>query len=1023
MEIIGKGELSLEVNPSRTVAALLYQNDPAGEAWTRERILDLLRQGEILEFVNPISIEKALAALRRAGPAQVRVVVAEGVAPAADPEAIRWEDLSIPADLVERAEETIRLAPPPAVYAWRYRKRRLEAEPGKRRGAAEPRIVIEPVKEERKVDATLRRTGYASKGALVATIGTAREGTPGRTFRGEPLPAPPPGKPELYYGAGFDFKDDRLFARESGLVRIGVNWVDIVPFAAADFSLSPAPDGSDALLSFNPGPLNRLDALVERVFTAAGRLGFKRDELISPDSVKSLLRGAVDNNLPLTDRPLCKPVDAVCRVTVTEDKLSAFLTLKKGRGRGRPLTLADIQARIKSAAIARMNIIQARDDIKAFFTDQARRELVEYELASGTPPLPGEPGAIEWEVKFSSEAERKKVLARYARMPDAEKTFPSLKDFPLALVKELAVVAPESKMARLVPPQRGHNGVDVHGRTLEGAMGRGIDVLAFEHVKKYGLYLVSEIHGYLEFGKKDDAYCLRVRPHQDARAVCEASLDGMQAWLTIVPHRGYGEPISSPQVHTLLREERIVAGLKEKLIERAVTAAQDGKPVDRLLVAEGRPPVHAEGSRLVPKVNRDQDRHVKILADGRADYKSVSNIPIVRAGDLVAEIIPPLTRTENGFDIYGRVLLARTRAEDDLPPLVNVRRVPGPAGLVNLFAEKDGEFIVTPTAAGVRQLHVIAGDVGLESGNIDFPGSVHVEGSVREGFRVFSKGKVTVNNQVEEALVSAAGDINILQGVKGRKDAVVRTRGGITCLFAEHARLLAVGDIALERSALNCTIKCNGRLDVGKVKGTLMGGTARARLGMTLINLGSPAEARTIVSFGQDYILGDRIESEEKEVEKLKTRIREIDRLMPNMSRVRPEDAAKLALLRDEKLKLLKMIDERNVALFNMREKFEVHAPSAIVVRGTVYPGVTIESHGRQHTVRAEAQSVQYTFDPKTGAIEEKPIVFSRRFKSRAAAGLEKTALRPADAKGIRRSGQAPTTKGTDQGTERLKRK
>ncbi len=381
----------------------------------------------------------------------------------------------------------------------------------------------------------------------------------------------------------------------------------------------------------------------------------------------------------------------------------------------------------------------------------------------------------------------------------------------------------------------------------------------------------------------------------------------------------------------------------------------------------------------MPKVTRQSDKHVRILADGRADYKSVSNIPIVHVDDLVAEIIPPRTHAENGFDVYGKPLIARLTAESELPQLVNVRQAPGPAGLINLYAEKEGEFVVTPTAAGVRQLHIIAGDVGLETGNIDFPGSVLVDGSVREGFRVFSKGNVTVNDLVEEAVISAEGDVVIHQGVKGRKQAVVRTRAGIACLFAENALLLAVGNVRLERSALNCTIKCNGRLDIGRTKGTLMGGTARAREGMTLINLGSVGEAKTTVSFGQDYILGDRIEHEEQEIQKHKARIHEIDRLMPNMSRVKAEDAAKLQALREEKLRLLKAVDEHNVVLFNMREKFEEHTPSAVVIRGTVYPGVTIESHGRHLPVRVETTSVEYRFDPKTGTILEKPIIYPSR--------------------------------------------
>jgi len=188
----------------------------------------------------------------------------------------------------------------------------------------------------------------------------------------------------------------------------------------------------------------------------------------------------------------------------------------------------------------------------------------------------------------------------------------------------------------------------------------------------------------------------------------------------------------------------------------------------------------------------------------------------VRVGDAVAEIIPPRSRAENGFTVYGKPIPARLKAENTLPQLFNVKQEPGPAGTTILFAEKEGEFVLTPTAAGVRQLHVVAGDVGLETGNIDFPGSVIVRGSVHEGFRVFAKGSLTVQDLVEEAVLSAEGAVTIQQGVKGRKNAVIRARTNIACLLSENAMLMAVGDIVIERSALNCRIKCNGALTIGK---------------------------------------------------------------------------------------------------------------------------------------------------------------------------------------------------------------
>jgi uncharacterized protein (DUF342 family) len=248
---------------------------------------------------------------------------------------------------------------------------------------------------------------------------------------------------------------------------------------------------------------------------------------------------------------------------------------------------------------------------------------------------------------------------------------------------------------------------------------------------------------------------------------------------------------------------------------------------------------------------------------------------------------------------------------------------------------------------------------------------VLIKGSVQAGFSVISKGDITVENMVEEALLSAEGSIVIHEGVKGAKKGVLRAKGSIECLFAENTSLFAGGDISLERSCLNCIIRCNGKLTVGRAKGTLMGGTAQAKNGMVVINLGSPSEVKTSVSFGQDYLLGEQIRVEEKELEKVKQQAQEMDRAITNLQKTGHLDPGKLIAMREEKVKLLKIADKLGMRIFTMRERFEEHFPGEIVVRGTVYPGVIIESHGRLFTVKTEKTGARFLFNHTMGQIEE----------------------------------------------------
>ena len=76
--------------------------------------------------------------------------------------------------------------------------------------------------------------------------------------------------------------------------------------------------------------------------------------------------------------------------------------------------------------------------------------------------------------------------------------------------------------------------------------------------------------------------------------------------------------------------------------------------------------------------------------------------------------------------------------------------------------------------------------------------------------------------------------------------------------------------------------------------------------------------------------------------------------------------------LRAEKLKMMKAVEKRSMRLLMLRERFEEHYPSEVVIRGTVFPGVVLESHGRTLEINSEHSQVTFFFDLETGKIQMK---------------------------------------------------
>ena len=75
-----------------------------------------------------------------------------------------------------------------------------------------------------------------------------------------------------------------------------------------------------------------------------------------------------------------------------------------------------------------------------------------------------------------------------------------------------------------------------------------------------------------------------------------------------------------------------------------------------------------------------------------------------------------------------------------------------------------------------------------------------------------------------------------------------------------------------------------------------------------------------------------------------------------------------------EKRRNLQLIQMHSKRLFILQERFEQHFPSEITVRGVVYPGVVLRSHGRQREIKSPLREVVFFFNTTRGRIEEKAL-------------------------------------------------
>ena len=997
-----KGDLNLEIDEQGIEVRITIVPDENGDEISPESLQALLAEKRVRSGIDSDAIDKAFRTLLRKKIDPVSFVAAAGTPPQQPlPESVQFENSPIPPRLGRIARSVLAAAPQPR--GFRLREERVKTEKTVLKKGALPflrakeqvEVVMEKkiIREEVKIDSSVTDTGFVSQGSLVARVQPGKPGKEGRSVFGRLVPAPRLNQQGYLFCDGLTRAGFEVKATVTGFLRKGANWCDVVAFRDHAIELVASADRLTCLLSLVPGdpsvPIPEVDEILDR----AQKLGFSPETLIPRVQIEGLMRDALAGKSPLVRKPITPTADGLATVTVSPDKLKAVLYLRKGRGGGTPLSPADASAAIRKSAVRGFKLETVQKDLRAFF-DGASTELADYELVQGRPPKPGGEPRLEWRALFLSAAEANKIKAKALLNAEHLKGLDSLLPFPLEKVEAVARVKPETEVLKIVPSIGGEPGVDVFGATVPPSKGTGPDIRLYGGLALRRDTVVATESGILEKGSDGMAILLRVRRHGDAELNVSVSPDRMKATLSYFPPEGDGARISAQEVRARVGQAGVRKGIDEDRVLSVMESISRSETLKEILIAEGKKPTRDTQKRIVFHVHIATGQAVALRADGRADFRAQDRITRVSKGALLATVKLRDAASEDGWDVTGAPIASPP--EETLKVGRGVREDMQTDGSVRFVAESDGELIRDGSLLSVMDAHTVHGDVDMSTGNVNFPGIVHVTGAIRSGFTVIAEGVLEVGEGVEGALLSSGGTITVAEGIKGEGKAVLRAGKDIESGFAEQSVLLAVGDVHLRGACVRCQVKCNGKLYLDSEKGSLVGGEVRATRGVVAQNIGSPGGTHTVVSFGQDFLVRDQIEREEQQVALLAKKITDLDAAMlalqkrarqaaagiagsltqngaqPNAANAQQRDAEALARARSQKLTCMKVMEQRKLRLIGLRDKFDEHVPSEIMVRGTLYPGAVLECHGRRYEVRTEKKMITLRFDPSQGKIVEK---------------------------------------------------
>ncbi len=512
--------------------------------------------------------------------------------------------------------------------------------------------------------------------------------------------------------------------------------------------------------------------------------------------------------------------------------------------------------------------------------------------------------------------------------------------------------------------------------------------------------VVATEQGILEKGSDGMVTLLRVRPHRDAELQVVVSPDRMKATLSHIPSEGDGAMMSVDDARARIGQAGVRKGIDEPKLLAALDMIARGEPFSDFPFAAGRKPKIDAQKRILFHVHLASGKAVSLRADGRADFRAQDRISRVNKGEKIATVHARDPLAEDGWDVTGAALTLPPEAQETLQAGRGVREDLQIDGSILFTAEASGELIRDGVVLSIMEAHAVEGDVGMAHGQHQVSRQCPCRGLCSVGFH--GRGRAASSRWGRPSRPRCSpptAPSPSRRESRGKARRSCGPRRTSLSMFAEQSALLAIGDVHLRGPCVRCQVKCNGRLLLDSEKGTLVGGEVRASRGAEVQNIGSPGGVATIVSFGQDFLVKDQIEREEREVAALTQKVAELDAEMFVLEKraavtaaaagpvsAQSQAAAMLGRSRAQKLQAMKLIEQRKLRLITLRDRYDEHVASEIVVRGTLYPGVVLESHGRRWETRTEKKMITLQFDPTQG--QDRGEALSRMPRGTAAARM-----------------------------------
>lgn len=218
---------------------------------------------------------------------------------------------------------------------------------------------------------------------------------------------------------------------------------------------------------------------------------------------------------------------------------------------------------------------------------------------------------------------------------------------------------------------------------------------------------------------------------------------------TIAPQK-----YTSYDIVKALEDKGIVYGILYEGFDEAI------KGNKKVLIAKGTAPQSPINDRIEYYFPVTLERKVSEL-EGKVDFLDKGSIFYVKEGTLLAKVIEGKDGTP-GKDVFGKIIPYTRRMRERVKKGPNCEYTEDKLGIKAKISGmpclKNGTIMVFDT-------YNLNSDVDYKTGNIVFDGNVLINGNVKEGMKVFSRGFITITKNVDNSELKADGNITVMKNL------------------------------------------------------------------------------------------------------------------------------------------------------------------------------------------------------------------------------------------------------------------